>query len=275
MRGRYGQPLDVNFGPYVGMSDAWSHFEPRYSLDVDSIAAFAQGELALGDKLSATLGARFTHDNKRFDYAWSATTAWAPVLFYKDSANFDNVALKAQLDWRPAPGVLVYGGYTRGHKGGNWAAPAFPPINTAVMPHKQEVLNSLEAGAKLKLPGNFATLNVSAYHYIYNNYQAFSLQGVTQAIFNKDALVTGAEAELRMTPMRGLDLSGSVALIDSKVKAVGLPDGTTADRQLPNAPGFQATGLARYAWGLAGGQMAAQVSGKYMGAHYSPCSTNR
>jgi len=280
MRGYYSQPLDLDVSVYVGAplcanklcapgsGNAPAHFEPRYHDDVDSWAAFAQGEYALSDTVSATLGARYTHDTKRFDYAWSGVAPFVAQLNYADRKTFGNAALKAQIDWRPTDQTLVYASYTRGHKGGNWAAPAFPPILTQFFPHDQEVLTSYEAGFKTRFADNKLTLNGSVYYYDYHNYQAFSLQGLAQSIFNKDATVFGGEIELRANPVSGLEIATSAAFMDSKVKAVALPNGSIVDRQMPNAPKFQATALVRYAWPMFAGEMSVQASGKYMGNHF-------
>lgn len=281
MRGFYTQPLDLDFGVYVGNplcvgtsctfeSDATIpvHFEPRYNVDVDSWAVFAQGEYALSPQISLTGGLRFTHDKKKFHYEWSPVQPFSAAIIFDDSKTFENVAAKAQLDWRPTDRTLVYLSYTRGHKGGNWAAPAFPPVITPNLPHKQEVLTSYETGLKTRLFGNLATFNVSAYYYDYSGYQAFSLQGLAQSITNKDARVYGGEAELRIAPTRGLEISANIALTDSKVKGIVLPDGSSVDRELPNAAPVQLTGLIRYDWDMFGGKMSVQASGKYMDGHY-------
>lgn len=280
MRGKYTQPLDLDFGVYVGAplcvgiscditADATIpvHFDPHYSVDVDSYAVFAQGEYELSPQFSLTAGLRYTHDKKKFHYDWTDRLPFTAVLTFDDKKTFENVAAKLQLDWRPSDGTLLYLSYTRGHKGGNWAAPAFPPVITAALPHKQEVLTSYETGVKTRL-GKIATLNVSGYYYDYSDYQAFSLQGLAQSIFNKDATVIGGEAELRVAPMRGLEISANVALMDSKVKGIVLPSGSVVDRKMPNAAPVQLTGLIRYGWSMLGGEMSLQASGKYMDGHY-------
>jgi len=280
MRGYYTEPLDLDFGVYLGLAPCTGaacgpgdgalpvHFEPRYTLDVDSGAIFAQGEYALSSKVSVTVGARYTYDWKRFHYEFSQTQPFNPSVIFDDHRTFQNVAAKAQVDWRPVDGTLAYASYTRGHKGGNWAAPAFPPIDVAALPHKQEVLTSYEVGLKQNLFGRLATINLSAYYYDYHNYQAFSLQGLGEAIFNRDAEVYGGEAELRLAPMRGLDISANGVLMGTKVKNITLSSGRVVDRQMPNSPTFQATGLIRYGWNMFDGKMSVQASGKYMSGHY-------
>lgn len=284
MSGYYEQPLDFDFGLFGGNplcvgvdctfeddATGWTHFEPRYTIDVESWAVFAQGEIELSPVLSLTLGARYTHDKKTNHFEWTGSTDTDPFvadIVYDDAATFENVAAKAQLDWRPADGTLLYASYTRGHKGGNWAAPAPAPFDTNDFPHDQEVLTSYEVGAKQELFGGDGSINVSAYYYDYSDYQAFSLQGIAQAIFNKDAEVYGGEIEFRAAPFNGLEVAANLAWVESKVKDVALPDGSIVDREMPNAAPIQLTGLARYSWDLLGGEMSLQASAKYMDGHY-------
>lgn len=279
MRGDYKQPLDLDISVYVGAplcvgsncpvgGNVPVHFEAQYGLDVNSQAIFAQGEYAISEKIALTLGARFTHDQKDFDFAWSSLVPFNTQVAYKDNEKFDNVASKAQIDYRPSNGQLFYAAITRGHKGGNWAAPAFPPIILSSLPHKQEVLTSYEIGAKNRLLNGKISINSSIYYYDYKDYQAFSLLGATQAIYNKDAIVYGGEIEIKASPFDGLELSLNNSLQHSEVKNVGLPDGSFASRVLPNAPNYQANALVRYSWPFMTGEMSVQASGKYMGNHY-------
>lgn len=283
MNGDYTQPLQLNIGAAFGApvcsglncAVGPDQFDPRYSVDVQSFATFAQGEYKINEQFSATLGLRYTLDSKDFDYKWGVGmgSTWIPIISFQDSKDFDNVAIKAQLDWRPVKGLLGYFSYTRGHKGGNWAAPAFPansgpPIDTTILPHDQEVLTSYEAGFKSRMLGNKLTLNGSIYHYDYQDYQAFSLLGISQSISNKQATVDGGEIEVKLNPIDSLDLSLSAAFIDTEVKDIILPNGAHVNRELPNSPDLQLTGLVRYWWSAFGGQMSVQASGKYMGDHY-------
>jgi iron complex outermembrane receptor protein len=285
MRGKYGSTVDLDLAPYVGAplcigascppgGTVPAHFQTDYTLKTTSFAAFAQGEYELSDVFSLIAGARFTHDNKKYYYAFTDTPEIQAPFTYNPGNNddadrsFDNVSAKLELDYKPDTNTLVYGSITRGHKGGNWTAPVFPPIDPSVFAHKQEVLTSYELGLKKRFLGGMATFNASAFYYDYHNYQAFSLINIAQSISNVDATVYGGEAELKLAPIRGLDLALNAATVHSKVKGIVLPTGETVSRDLPNTSKISLSGLARYSFDFLGGSLAAQASGQYKSGYY-------
>jgi iron complex outermembrane receptor protein len=285
MDGRYSSAVDLDLAPYVGAplcigtscppgGTVPAHFQTNYRLITNSIAGFAQGEYELNSYFSLIGGLRYTHDQKKYDYAFTDTPAIQAPFTYNTSNNpaadrpFNNFSAKAEVDYKPDTTTLIYLSYTRGHKGGNWTAPVFPPIDPSLFAHKQEVLTSYEAGLKKRFLGGRATFNVSGFYYDYHNYQAFSLINIAQTITNVNATVYGGEAELKLTPMDGLDLGLNASTIHSNVKDIVLPDGEHVDRKLPNTPTVTLSGLARYAWNFAGGQMAIQASGQFKSDYY-------
>ncbi len=285
MDGKYGSTVDLDLAPYVGAPFCFgtscpaggtvpAHFQTDYALKTTSWAMFGQGEYRLSDAFSAIAGVRYTRDRKKYDYVFSNNPVVQPGFAYNPGNNpaasrpFENVSAKLELDYKPDGATLVYASVTRGHKGGNWTAPVFPPIFPDQFAHKQEVLTSYEVGLKKRFLGGMATFNASAYYYDYSNYQAFSLINIAQTITNVDATVWGGEAELRLTPARGLDFSLNAATVGSKVKGIVLPNGTPAARDLPNTPKISLSGLARYAFDLGGGSLALQASGQYKSGYH-------
>ena len=133
---------------------------------------------------------------------------------------------------------------------------------------REERLTSIEGGGKLRLFDGRATLNGSAFHYNYKDYQAFAIVNLVQKIFNVDATANGGEVEFRFAPNSKWELGLSGAFIHSDVRNVPLPDGTLAGRVLPNAPSVSLYGLARYNFEVFGGQLGAQVNTNYIGRHY-------
>lgn len=285
MDGTYGSTVDLDLSPYVGApictgancpigGNVPAHFQTDYSLKTTSWAAFAQGEYELSDAFSVIAGIRYTHDRKKYDFIFSNNPVIQPGFAYNPTntpaANrpFENISAKLELDYKPDSSTLIYGSITRGHKGGNWTAPVFPPIFPNTMDHKQEVLTSYEVGFKKRFLDGRATFNASAFYYDYHDFQAFSLVNIAQSITNVDATVYGGEAEFKLTPIDGLDLAVNASTIHSKVKGIVLPNGQTVNRDLPNSPDITLSGLARYSFDFAGGALAAQASGQYKSGYF-------
>ncbi len=168
--------------------------------------------------------------------------------------------------------------YNRGIKGGGYNAPLdatnFYDGDPATggpddMDFDEETLNAYEMGFKWTFAGGPARLNGAIYYYDYQDYQAFSLEGLTTFVFNTDSEVKGAELELQASPMNGLDIILGAAYIDNVVgDAYRLPSGETIDRVSVMTPEWSFNGLARYEWATLGGTLAIQGDFNYMDEHF-------
>jgi iron complex outermembrane receptor protein len=286
MDGHYNVFGPFDLGPYVGAgctspgctsgsSALTDVFRNDYTLRVKSYAPFIQGDLNLTSNTFLTLGVRYTNDRKTFKYHWGDDFGFqrafgfaSPTIDYADGRSFVNMSAKAQFNWHPMDDWLLYAGWSRGTKGGNWSVPIFPPIEVGTLPHHQEVLNSYEIGSKKEFWGGRAVLNLSAFHYNYQGYQAFAIVTLVQKIFNVDARIDGGEAEFRIAPVKGLELSVSAATAHGIAKNVPLPLGGEADRDMPNTQRISGSALARYEWPAFGGNLFLQSSFQYTGPHY-------
>lgn len=253
----FGFPVVIN---PVGVAD----------VETESWAIFGQVEVEIAPEWTVIVGARYTEDDKQQDFIVNDPALplfdLAAVAPNAAELGFENVSVRAEVDWRPDDDWLVYVSYNRGHKGGGWAFTTQLPLTGAVdyvgfaneLPHDEEVLNNYEIGFKADLFDGLARLNTSAFYYDYNDYQAFSLRLLTTSIVNVDASVKGAEVELTVNPMEGLDILLGVAVLDTKIEDLTLPSGRVANRKLPLAPDFSLNGLIRYEWPAFNGILALQ-----------------
>ena len=275
-RAKYATPFDL-YDPLV-----------VFTQKTESYAFFAQDEYKLSDKLKFIGGLRFWHDHKIGNYTASEffsgfTLHYGPDgISYNDPTgttpltgvtatpadarpSFSAVTARAELDYKPAENLLVYASYNRGSKSGGFTfSTGTPVLGQAVIDtingiaYRPETLNDFEVGLKSTLaPGT--TLNLAAYYYDYQNYQAFVQVGFTQAVRNLPAKAGGVEAEFTTHPIRGLTLQAAGSYESSRVHDILLPDGATiVTHTLPQAPGFTGNALARYEFDLAGGRASIQ-----------------
>lgn len=252
-------------------------------LDTTSFAFFTQDEWSLSDKFKLIGGVRYWHDHKTLDYQaydnfgdlvvvnsheiYPSVPGITPSFAQR---SFQDFTMKLELDYKPVDSVLLYASYNRGSKAGGFTTPDDPPsaggqkIFIQDLPYKSETLHSFEIGAKATiLPGT--TFDVAAFHYIYNNYQAYSIVGTAESIFNKDARDTGVEADLTTHPVKPLTLRLSAAYLDTEVLNVQLPDGSIVNHSLPEAPHFSGDAMARYEFNAGPGHLYLQADGQYTG----------
>jgi iron complex outermembrane receptor protein len=252
------------------------------SLDSTNWSVFGQAEYDVTDQLTLIAGLRWSDDHKELDFVstYAEPDAGIPptqVLNIADAPipgldeiDYADVAARLQLNYWTANGALIYGSWSRGIKGGNWSIDplgSVAAINPANLEHDEEALYSYEVGFKFDIT-DWARLNVAMYYYDYQDYQAFSLLGLTPQVANSDAKSHGGELELTLFPTEGLDLLFGLAYIDSEVEEVPDVFGGFVETEFPNAPGLSINALARYEWDMFGGAMAAQVDGVWNDEQY-------
>jgi iron complex outermembrane receptor protein len=182
-------------------------------------------------------------------------------------ATFDDVTARLQLDYRPNDDLLWYLSYNRGSKSGGFTfstGTPFDPNQVAFLEglvFEPETLNAWELGMKSSLAGGTVMLNMAAFYYDYEDYQAFAQLGPIQTVVNQDAEATGLEIELNAYPTDRLMLQVGASFMDSEVKDILLPDldeTNLVDHDLPQAPSFAANALARYEFPLGAGTASIQ-----------------
>ncbi len=289
--GVYGMQVK---GDYIGkFADPFYDYDPNVSMtqDTTSYAAFAQNEWQFADGWKLIAGLRYWRDVREGSYLGTAAPIpglgqpQVTIIFNQDrifpvfpgssvtpddaKKTFEGVTARLELDYKLNDDTLVYASYNRGSKSGGFTfstGTPFSPNQQAFLegiPFKPEVLNALEVGVKTRL-GETTTLNVSAFHYNYSDYQAFAQFGPVQTVINLDAKETGLEVELASRPVEGLTLQLGLSALDSTVKDVPLPDlATIEDHDLPQAPAMSANALARYEFPLLGGMGFVQTDAQY------------
>lgn len=281
-RAKYATPFD-QYDPDVAFTQR-----------TESWAIFGQDEFRISDKVKLIGGLRYWHDHKRGNYRGvesisglsvnfgpggigffdpSGTADPALITVTPNAANptYDGLTARAEIDYKPTPDTLLYASYNRGSKSGGFTFSTGTPFPTQIIdtlnniPYRPETLNDYEVGLKTKL-GRSTTLNMSAFYYDYQDYQAYVQVFATQVVRNLPATVKGIEADITTRPINGLTLQWSGALQDSEVKNVLLPDGATIENHaLPQTPGFSFNALARYEFPVAGGTASLQADALYTG----------
>lgn len=168
----------------------------------------------------------------------------------------NNVSWRAGLSWKPNTDSLVYGNVTQGYKAGS-----FPTIAATDAldydPARQEKVIAYEAGFRTTFLNNAVQLSGAVFHYDYSNKQVL---GTIKSVFGNipklvnipQSRVNGAELDLTLRPLRGLNLTGGVSYVDSKVTSSLLTSnalGQTIDlrgESFPNSPRWQMNAEANY-----------------------------
>jgi len=225
-------------------------------VDNNSWAGFTQWTYNFGERLGATVGARYTQDDKgsypdQFDFAAPAVKQ-VPLQWYRDT--FSSFTPSASLNFRWNPQVMTYVSYAEGFKGGGWNSHfnsvLTPAQQAALQEFKPEKAKTYEVGAKLDLLGNTLRLNVAVFDSDYTDmqvtYRGPAPNGVAPFLTNAGkASIKGAEAELTWRLATYWNIEASIGHLESRIDRLDItplaviPPGLRVGNELPFAPRWQ------------------------------------
>lgn len=282
-----------------------------------AFAVYADAIWAVNDRLNLTVGARYTRDEKQFQWLNSgreapeldatlqvlddlgvlALAGVSPANFQFDlvfdqsplagiacdngvnvaegvecvlDRSWDNFSPRAVVDYKVSDGVLAFASFAKGYKAGG-----FNSVQIASEFDNEDV-TSYEVGIKSDLPDAGLLLNISAFHYVYNDKQAIRLStpaggNVPQYLVEtSDDQAWGADFQAVYSITENLDLFGNAQYIDATFKNRIAAGGDDLSGQPTGEPKFSASFGARYEKELNNGSnIALQVIHAYRGAERS------
>ena len=213
----------------------------------DSYAAYAQANFHFTDQVFATVGGRYSKDEKEGSYDQKANPLLGPVRANEslelpdiDDSRF---TYRLGLNWEPNEDVLVFGSYSTGYKsaGYNSGAGSPPvtqpikngPIDPSLRVFDRETTSNWELGAKTSWLDRLLTLNLTFYRMDIKGFQDRSYNGTSFTVRNAGNLRhQGFELDALARPLHNLSLFANLAYLDSEF--TDYPDAA-------NWPGFSAT----------------------------------
>ena len=201
-----------------------------YDQDVETWALFGQAYLDLSDTVTATLGLRYSEEDRTFDYLSATNNDFGgpisvPLVVTNDAlgnntTDFDDLSYRIALDWQALPNLFVYGSVSQASKSGGFNGAALTAQAQAA-PFDDETLTSWEGGARWDGLDNRLRVNATVFSYAYDDFQTFRIVnagGLPQQVLTNaaEASVEGLELEVSANPLEGLRVSAALALLDGK-----------------------------------------------------------
>ena len=245
-----GNPL--NFAFFVGDGD----FE-RIELETLSWALFGESSYALSDKLSASVGMRWTVEEKEFDF-FRAPGSGAPPVVLSNEDDWDALSPRFSLSYQVSERALVYVSAARGFKSGGFNGR--PQDRLALDPFDPETVWAYEVGWKTDLADNRVRLNGAAFYNDYTDIQfsaSLNVDGTPFFVIQNagKARVEGLELEVSATPRRGLDLALALGYIETQYTDLDEvePNSVTLDGVIPKTPEWTFNFSPQYSFPLKSG----------------------
>jgi iron complex outermembrane recepter protein len=257
-----------------------AYLRQTYGLHTDSYSVFSQAEYDLIPTVTAIAGARVAYETKTFHYQsllYSPTATGGQGEFigparspFLGSAGDTLVTAKAQLQYHPNRDVLLYAGWNRGSKAGNFNAPYAGSADypNSGIPYKPEVLNAYEVGVKTDLLARTLRINGDTFYYDYHDYQSFTFVGLSNQVTNHKARIFGGEVTLEATPTRGLTLKVAGSYTNGRVYDVSVGPMLFSSRKIPFSSEWQTDAAATYEFAFAAGNLSLQGDVSYSSSYY-------
>jgi iron complex outermembrane receptor protein len=224
----------------------------RFFGDVDntSIGIYGQGTYDLSDRLRATVGVRYSEDEKGIttfngnsirdtSTFVSCSGGQAPPNCAESySDKYDDVSYTLGLDFKPTENTLLYGKFSHGYRSGGQNL----RLNgTADLDFDPETVDEFEAGFKGDLLDNRVRLNLAAFTNTVKDAQRsiIVVVGAGNATVVQNAAEmsnSGVELEATVIPADGWTLQASAAVIDTSYDSYVDAGVDVSDRHIIGVP---------------------------------------
>ncbi len=209
---------------------------------VDSYAAYAQANFHFTDQFFATVGGRYSKDEKegtydQFTNPFLATVRAAEHETLPDISD-SKFTYRLGLNYEPNEDLLFFATYSTGYKSAGYNSGAgAPALNGPRRVFDRETTENWELGAKTSWWDRKLTANLTFYRMNIQGFQDRAFDGTSFTVRNAGNLRhQGFEFDGVVKPLRGLSLFASLAYLDSEFTEYdnaaglpGLPPGTTQD----------------------------------------------
>lgn len=240
----------------------------------ESLGLYAQATYSLTDALRVTGGLRWSHDKRelttrnRSNTACTAlgvtlaSLAGAPCTADK-SAAFSQISYTIGLDYQIAPDIMVFVKHDRGYRSGGVpydAGSALSPSSAAgtYTAFKPEIVMNYEGGIKADLFDRHLRVNLTYFHNDFSNVQNQIGQPrpdgvpgqITKVGNDSRAKIDGVEGEMRIIPIRGIELGGHFGYLHSRYTY--FLTGPVGVSTTQNFTGYPLVLAPKWAYGLSG-----------------------
>jgi iron complex outermembrane recepter protein len=216
--------------PTISITAGYNHTDTK----TDSLAAFFDGKVRLGDQFSLLGGLRVTSDkvsSRNFStidpalapfvppmpsngFTPSGTLPYAPRALQTGSTSATKISGRFGAEFKPSNDLLFFATFARGYLGPTVTFSGLSGTRSEVSAQK---VDDISIGAKMQFLDRALTVNVNAFHDTYTDLQTSVFDGTEFLTENAGgAKAKGFELELVMRPSRNFSANFSYTYSDAK-----------------------------------------------------------
>lgn len=279
------------------MSGLIQIFAPDSVWDTKSYAAFMHNNIEIiPDKLGITIGARYTHEDKKFtgsqrdENNFGGKVLQLPPTVYPDPTDlfrlyplgenrqtFRNFSYRLGVEYHIDRRVMAYASYATAFKGGGWTTrltvPNFDTATFAPLPaptFAPEKAKTAEIGLKSELLNRRLRLNVAAFNTDYSSIQLTFQNGSSPVTANGgDGRIRGVEVEINAAPASGWTIDASGGYLDAEYRSVRAGVPLAGDEKFVNTPEWSLQAGTAYTIETDAGSFVPRVDWNYVSKIYN------
>lgn len=253
---------------------------PQYThQETDSQAIFFEGDYALNDSWTLTLGGRYTEDEKLSEQRGNLSTEGQDP-----SEEWDEFTPKVGVRYRIDDDAMLYGTYSKGYRSGGFNG-RVDELASATIPYDPETVDNYELGFKTEWMDQRVRFNGAIFYMDYKDKQeeiGLPSEGDTGqriSVFNAaDATMQGIELEVQAIITEGLSMRANLGYLDSEYDEFTFDDGfgivDNSGLEFRRAPEWTGSIDATYEWQMGSGQAWVRGAYRFLGEHFIE-QTNR
>ncbi len=229
-------------------------------LTSEAYAVYAQGTYDLTDRLSGTLGVRYSSEQVDFE-EFPPYLNQVPTAFPLTSSDtFTDTSPYVGMNFQANPDLMIYAKASKGFRaGGTQVVSLFPRPANVLTPFEQETAWTYELGTRMEFMDRRLRINPTLFYTDWTEVQfnALSPIGIPFTYNAGDAEIKGGELEMQFAATDRWLLDASVAYLDGKytridpvILAAGL---LSLDDDMQQSPKNKYTAGVRYALPISNG----------------------
>ncbi len=246
----------------------------------ESRAVFFEGDYALTEALTLTLGGRYTEDEKESKQYGATNTITPPFTDHPDE-DWDEFTPRVGARYAFSDDVMVFATYSAGYRSGGFNGRVINgAIEEARDPYDPETVDNYELGIKSEWLDNRLRVNANLFYMEYDDKQeelqlpSPGLTGQKTVVTNAaSATIQGVEVDVQAYVTERLSLRANIGYLDTEYddfEYTGLDGGTVdlSDLDFRRAPDWTGSLDATYEWEMGGGTAWIRGAYHYIGEHF-------
>ncbi len=249
-------------------------------MTTDSWAVFFEGDYAVTDALTLTLGGRYTEDEKESKQSGAQGSSIDPATGKFADEDWDEFTPRVGVRYAFNDDLMAFATYSKGYRSGGFLG-RVDSDESARTPYDPETVDNYELGIKSEWMDNRLRVNANLFYMEYDDKQeelqlpSNTSTGQKTVVSNaSSATIQGAEVEVQAFISENFSLRANLGYLDTEYddfqyEALGGVIVDLSGLEFRRAPDWTGSLDATYQWDMAGGTAWVRGAYHFLGEHYT------